>query len=112
MSATQDLVKTPLEDVLKDLSAAEQEICNILRISQDTCKELENIPVSDGERLKELSALYFESVKSTRSLLMRHVSKIGVEVSESTTVRDRAIEEQRIRIANTINYLDDKESKL
>lgn len=109
----QELVnKIPLDEVLKDLSTAEQEICNILRISQETCKELENIPVSDGERLKELSALYFESVKSTRNLMMRHVHTIGIEVSESTTVTDRAIEEQKARITSTTRQLNEKEFEL
>lgn len=49
---------------LESLQIAENEVCEIMKVAEDTLQELQNLPKCDHERLTELSTKYMMLIKS------------------------------------------------
>ncbi len=104
---------TALSAVLSDLGAAENNICNLLRLAEETCSELEKAPLSDPEVLNKLATDYFENIKEMRSLVVKHVAYISAEESTTEDTRKKAeVQKQLDRIESTINDLNAAEDAL
>lgn len=63
-----------MEAKLKELRCAEDEVCQIMKVAEETLKELQHLPQCDEDKLNELSAKYIELIKSIYSRISLHSS--------------------------------------
>ena len=63
-----------MDAALDDLRTAEDEVYEILKVAEETLKELQNLPQCSSERLIELSAQYMTLIKSVYGRISVHSS--------------------------------------
>ena len=67
-----------MEAKLKELRCAEDEVCQIMKVAEETLLELQNLPQCDEDKLNELSAKYMELIKSIYSRISLHSSTMTI----------------------------------
>lgn len=70
-----------MEAKLKELRCAEDEVCQIMKVAEETLEELQHLPQCDEDKLNELSAKYMELIKSVYSRISLHSSTM-TKISE------------------------------
>ena len=73
-----------MEGVLDDLRIAEDEVCKIMKIAEETLEELQNLPQCDPEKLTELSAKYMELIKSVYGRISVHSATMTKSCTENS----------------------------
>lgn len=85
-----------MESVLDDLRIAEDEVCNIMKIAQETLEELQNLPQCDSDKLTELSAKYMELIKSVYGRISVHSATMTKSCTENSDKMYTAQKENEI----------------
>lgn len=86
-----------LAERLEDLRIAEEQMCNILQVTESLCKELEKTPFVDEKVINEATTDFFSSIQLVRLKIIQNVDTIqsnavetgssGGEFSSSNQVR-------------------------
>lgn len=74
-----------MENALEDLTLAENEVLEILKIAEETLNELQRLPQCDPGKLSELSTKYMNLIKSVYSRLSAHSSIMKNTVEDSSS---------------------------
>ena len=95
-----------MESVLADLEVAEDEVCNIMKVAEETLQELQNLPQCDADKLTELSAKYMELIKSVYLRLSAYSSNMTKSVDRNdddiyTSTKEREIYDSLIALSDT-----------
>jgi hypothetical protein len=71
------------EKTLLDLDKAENDVFKIMSIVQQTCVELQQVPVCDMQKISVLSNSYFNAIKDIRETLVSYSGLIQANVNVS-----------------------------
>ena len=101
-----------MESVLKDLEGAEDEVCEIMKVAEETLQELQNLPQCDTDKLTALSSKYMELIKSVYLRLSAHSSTMTKtdERDDSniyTSSKEREIYDSLMTLSDTTAHDDE-----
>ena len=101
-----------MESVLKDLEVAEDEVCEIMKVAEETLQELQNLPQCDTDKLTALSSKYMELIKSVYLRLSAHSSTMTKtdERDDSniyTSSKEREIYDSLMTLSDTTAHDDE-----
>ena len=95
-----------MESVLKDLEVAEDEVCEIMKVAEETLQELQNLPQCDTDKITALSAKYMDLIKSVYLRLSTYSSTMtkNAERDDSniyTSSKEREIYDSLMTLSDT-----------